>query len=375
MTPFKKHLALILFIGALNLNAQTEGVSIKTSVGPPHPSAMLDIESSSKGLLIPRVNLVNLTSASPIISPLNSLLVFNNGTSLPKGYYYWEQTTPTAGTWIKLGTGTGSGASLWAPIGSTANIYYAAGKVRVGSAALPAPAFALEVKTASGDEIFKFEGASGSLLSTSGGGYYGNNIVQKSFIPGIGTRYGQYYSDGKEGIAIMSIGTNNGWTPDNYSWITAGDNNRMYITSNTSVTIHAGKSGNQWIGSYYFTPTGFIQSSDSTLKVNVTNLPSVINKIKQCRPVTYNWKTSPNSTKMNGFIAQELERIFPELVDTRVSLQDTLQKPIKSINYIGLTSILVKAIKEQQQQIENQNAEHQIQINALTQRILALENK
>ena len=55
----KKIAAAIVFTGfSYCAIAQTEGVSIKSTVSPPDESAMLDVEHSSKGVLIPRVSLL-----------------------------------------------------------------------------------------------------------------------------------------------------------------------------------------------------------------------------------------------------------------------------------------------------------------------------
>jgi hypothetical protein len=377
MKSIQKYLALIILtVCGSYVNAQTEGVSIKTTIGPPHPSAMLDIESSSKGLLVPRVSLVGMSNGtSPILNPSNSLLVFNTGTALPKGYYYWEETGPGTGIWVKLVT-SGSGSSLWSPIGSTSDIYYAAGKVRIGSPGLPAPAFALEVKISSGDDVFKFEGTNGYLSYSGGGGYYGSTIIQHASTAGMGSIFMQTYSDGKEGITLSSTGTYNSWTTVNYSEILAGGNNAMYLTSHDKVIIHSGKVAGAWVSAYFFNQDGTMTTySDSTLKINVTTLPAVMSKIKQCRPVTYNWAALPGGEKMHGFIAQELERVFPELVTDEITQSGETQKTVKTINYIGLTSILLKAIQQQQSQIETQSAEFQAQLNALKERVLVLENK
>jgi len=67
-------------------------------------------------------------------------------------------------------------------------------------------------------------------------------------------------------------------------------------------------------------------------------------------PVRYDWKTDADSKDGNqiGFIAQELEKYLPELVDTDVD-------GLKSITYSTLTSVLTGAIQEQQIQIEELN--------------------
>ena len=71
----------------LNVNAQS-GIG-NTS---PNVSAKLDVSSTNKGLLIPRVSLSSLTDASTITSPATSLLIYNTNTSTTStrgaGYYY-----------------------------------------------------------------------------------------------------------------------------------------------------------------------------------------------------------------------------------------------------------------------------------------------
>jgi hypothetical protein len=62
----------------------------------PSSSALLDLTSSTKGFLPPRVSLSSITSASPITSPATGLLVYNTATSgvypnnVSPGYYYYN---------------------------------------------------------------------------------------------------------------------------------------------------------------------------------------------------------------------------------------------------------------------------------------------
>lgn len=94
MKNFNRQLALILvlFVSA-HVNAQ-----IGIGTASPAASAELDITSSSKGVLIPRLALSSLTSASPVSSPATSLLVYNTATAgtfpnnVTPGYYYWNGT-------------------------------------------------------------------------------------------------------------------------------------------------------------------------------------------------------------------------------------------------------------------------------------------
>ena len=69
------------------------------------------------------------------------------------------------------------------------------------------------------------------------------------------------------------------------------------------------------------------------------------------RPVSWTWKEKSNGSVNLGLIAQEVEKVLPELVSTDKDPQRT-----KGINYIGLAPVIIRAIQEQQKQIEKQNA-------------------
>jgi hypothetical protein len=74
-------------------NVKSQNVSINDNGNSPHSSAMLDISSASKGLLIPRVALTATNNASPITSPATSLLVYNTNALMTGGgvgYWYWD---------------------------------------------------------------------------------------------------------------------------------------------------------------------------------------------------------------------------------------------------------------------------------------------
>ena len=57
----------------------------------PHLSSALEIESTDKGLLIPRITLTSdISSPSPVSSPAVGLLIFNSGSNQSQGFYYWS---------------------------------------------------------------------------------------------------------------------------------------------------------------------------------------------------------------------------------------------------------------------------------------------
>lgn len=84
------------------------GVSISTTNATPHPSAMLDVSSSSKGVLIPKVKLKNLEDITTIPGPAKGLLVWNTNNDpaeFPLGDgFYTNYGQEDKGIWIKLMT-------------------------------------------------------------------------------------------------------------------------------------------------------------------------------------------------------------------------------------------------------------------------------
>jgi hypothetical protein len=92
------------------------------------------------------------------------------------------------------------------------------------------------------------------------------------------------------------------------------------------------------------------QRSDIRYKENIKTVESGLNQINQVRPVTFNWKKDvpfySDPQIQYGFIAQEIEKIFPDLIQND-------NNGYKSVSYNAFTPLLVKCIQEQQQQIQS----------------------
>ncbi|MFA5782295.1 MAG: collagen-like protein [Bacteroidales bacterium] len=92
-------LANLLIINFACLTARQafsqNGVSVNATGNPADSSAMLDVSSTTKGLLIPRVLLLSTTDVATILNPAISLLVFNTNALMTGGgvgYWYWDGT-------------------------------------------------------------------------------------------------------------------------------------------------------------------------------------------------------------------------------------------------------------------------------------------
>ena len=108
------------------------------------------------------------------------------------------------------------------------------------------------------------------------------------------------------------------------------------------------------------THTGNITAySDLRLKENIEVIPNALDKIKTLRGVTYNRTDFTNKNRQSGVIAQEVEKVLPEVVQEN-------DEGIKSVAYGNMVGLLIEAIKEQQKQIDEQ----QKQIDELTAKLL-----
>jgi len=86
----KKNTIATLFT-LLLLTATTAQIGINTTT--PSAGSLLDVSSTDKGILIPRVDIIDLTTIDPIAGGSSeSLLVYNTNTTTGKGFYYWNGT-------------------------------------------------------------------------------------------------------------------------------------------------------------------------------------------------------------------------------------------------------------------------------------------
>jgi hypothetical protein len=109
-------------------------------------------------------------------------------------------------------------------------------------------------------------------------------------------------------------------------------------------TYTLGKNGARW--SAVWSANGTIQTSDARLKTNIKALPYGLNEIMQMHPVSYNWIDNSSQGNKIGLIAQEVEKLVPEVV------VGNEQTEMLGMNYGELVPVLINAVKEQQQQIE-----------------------
>jgi len=99
----------------------------------------------------------------------------------------------------------------------------------------------------------------------------------------------------------------------------------------------------------------FSATSDERLKTNVRQVEGALDKLQRIRGTAFEWAETESSYALAGapgqssigVVAQEVEEVFPEVV----SIYDPDQE-YKAVDYNGLTSVLVEAVKELKAQDE-----------------------
>ena len=85
--------------------------------------------------------------------------------------------------------------------------------------------------------------------------------------------------------------------------------------------------------------------SDITLKENIEVIPNALDKVSQIRGVTFTRKDLDDESRKSGVIAQDVEKVLPEVVTTN-------EDGIKTVAYGNLVGLLIESIKELKAEVE-----------------------
>lgn len=118
------------------------------------------------------------------------------------------------------------------------------------------------------------------------------------------------------------------------TFVSGTSGNNAQKTSSTKLTFNP--------SSGLLTSTDYNSSSDKRLKKNIKTYANALQAVTNLRGVSFDWKET--GSKSVGLIAQEVEKVIPEVVTTD-------EAGHKGIRYTNLIGVLVEAIKEQQEQI------------------------
>jgi Chaperone of endosialidase len=418
-------------------------VAINISGAAAAASAMLDVASTSKGILFPQVSIDSLKDVTSIASPANGLVVYNTTqpgvrNDMARGYY-WYSTN--AGTWIRLADNftdnkwkdggllgiqlrdTTDGVEIMDGYTGSSTNYNPKVRIlkKIDSALLNSKnnitALVLTGVNRKLQAGWEFRQKTSIIFennylvegSTAG---KGDNVAISSYTENTGTTQNAQ----TQGLAFyVTAPPQNAATADTPSMSLyrhnicvgayATDTNRvtegrlqvvgfsngdqLSLRHPSSINLKWGLYVSSIDSSLNFYSNGSLRAnidrvtgvysalSDRTRKKNIVPMKSVLETVLKLPAYSYNYLDSKDTDRrMLGFMAQDVQPFFPELVYQRYDREVT--KPVLTMDYGGLGVIAIKAIQEQQKQMDEMKKENDYlkeKIEALMKRVDLLEKK
>jgi hypothetical protein len=149
----------------------------------------------------------------------------------------------------------------------------------------------------------------------------------------------QVRSNGNDNLRLVAADNVNDWT--------------FWSENGAAGDLHLFKNGAE--RGFFDAVTGVYTASDKRLKKDITALPGVLESVMKLQPKKYHFKQSENGAKYSfGFIAQEVQELFPEFVKSYKDRKTG--EEMFALNYDNFGVIAIKAIQEQQKEIEELKA-------------------
>lgn len=226
-------------------------------------------------------------------------------------------------------TGGGGGDNDWSFSGN--NIYRLNGNVGIGTST-PDLKLVVDGNASFRGSFFEFQGPD-FLLGNNDGRPVGNKPIQRALV----------HSPSSDLLLVNYNGDFEGGTK------IEGDNNtpNLYVSAAQNGNVGVGTTNPRWkldvrgaIGN-----NTTLYHSDIRWKKNIETIPDALQKASKLRGVRYEWKKDEFKEmhfvpgKQYGFIAQEVEKVTPEVVSTD-------EQGFKAIEYAKITALLVEAVKE-----------------------------
>jgi hypothetical protein len=401
---------LVILLLTLSLNAQV-------GIGNTNPQGALDISSVNDGFLIPRVALTDLTTLT-VLTPTASEMVYNtasNGTVEP-GYYYLFDNAGTL-EWVRFG-GSGwlldgnTGVTTASFIGSIndADVVFKRNNIESGRLSTNLTSYGISAGLANNSTANTYVGFnSGSNSSNTSSS---NNVAvgHSALVGGVGlssnnVAIGQNALIGGTGSSNTAIGQNAGGACNgcnnnvmigrNASTITGqghivigtgaiigGNNSSNSIAIGNGVAFNA--SNRIQIGSgadqtaFVNASLGWASTSDRRLKSNIQDSPLGLDFIKTIRPVSYHRIADLEKKTEFGFIAQELESALNTSGFDNTGIIIKTNNDMFAVHYNSFLPMTIKAVQEQQEQIEELQKQNAALLKAnadILRRLEVLENK
>ncbi|MBA3664939.1 MAG: tail fiber domain-containing protein [Bacteroidetes bacterium] len=362
----------LLFVFALiSSTVFSQNVAINATGAAPVASAMLDITSTTSGFLMPRMTSVQRVA---IAAPATGLKVYDTTTN---SFWFfngviWVEQLATNNGWALAGN-TLAGTEILGSVNAQPVRFFSNNteRLRLTSAGYlgiqtTAPSVWIHFippstignfqtmwdNTLANDAMARFQHtqtANGSrvLLSVTN---YNASAFQTPALMGLSLQ-----TLGTGAVGVQGVANGPGQTG-----VYCGNQNA------TAVTTGWGLYSNNWAGGV----TAWQNVSDERLKKNIVTISNATSKIKQLRGVEYFFDTDKYddinlpTEKQYGFIAQEVEKILPEIVREAIIsgnqnkkannsfLNENKDYQFKVLSYTYIIPLLVETAKEQDAKIQ-----------------------
>lgn len=394
--PSKTTIKMKLFVTLLIIIASQFAlgqVGINTTT--PHPSAMLDLNSTVSGLLIPRMTQAQKTA---IPTPATGLLIYQ--TDATTGFWYYNGTawvTFSSTGWNILGdAGTNPTTNFLGTIDNQDFVIATNNNERVriqtdGDIGVNQPNPTTKIHITGTNPSFRLvdgSQAANKVLTSDANGKatWSNNSITGAPDDDWRFNSGSSYASpihhigpvviGRTGTTTHHIDVDNGAN----TGTTMGIGNNEYLQDGNLETqfshnfvplwnnLDLGKSTKRWRTIY--ATNGTIQTSDANDKTNIQKIKYGVEDLAKLKTISFKWKnehylhqeipSNKRETKI-GLIAQDLEKVIPEVVYNhtwRPKSEKENKEFVKvenkylGVNYEELVAVLVKAKQEQQLEIE-----------------------
>lgn len=436
---------LNLFLACIFCTSITQAqVAVNFTGALPASSAMLDVSSTSRGVLFPQVSIDSLKDVTSIPSPANGLVVYNTTqpgvrNDMARGYYWYSTNalswvklsdnlndikwTELSANIIKLKDTSDRVEMLDNYIGTSVNWNPKVKILRMLDSALLNSKNNITVLTLTGVDrkllagwesrpktTIVFENNYQLPNSTVSG--TANNVAISSYVedlnatPGTQTNGLAFYVTAPPhntavadtpSLAMFRHNIGVGAYPTDINNVTEGrvqitgfsNGDQLSLRHPSSTELKWGMYVSSIDSSLNFYANGSLRAnidrvtgvysalSDRTKKKNILPMNGVLESVLKLKGYSYNYLDSKDTDRrVLGFMAQDVQPFFPELVYQRYDREIT--KPVLTMDYSGFGVIAIKAIQEQQKQIEEVKKENQDlkqQMEALLKRMEALEKK
>ncbi|WP_124981843.1 tail fiber domain-containing protein [Nonlabens xiamenensis] len=325
----------------------------------PAESSLLEIQSADKGMLIPRVDIADLSTQAPVTTATieESLLVYNTNLTTGKGFYYWNNSL---GVWEKLladndksgfwntegnsGTtpGTGAGQNF---LGTTDNTSMAIAtngieRMRINTLGriginTPGPVWRLHLNV--GTAVYD-----GLFLEKQGANAFTSEIAMFR------------YTNATTGTPLNSLYFENNDVSGNFGFGFSGsveyemDDNDFHPATNADKAL--GNTQLRW--QRLFATQNTNVASDRRLKEDIEEISYGLKEVLALKSYSYRLKQDKERELHLGFMAQELKDMIPEVVTV-----DDSPEQLMGVSYSELIPVLVNAIREQQAIIDHQESQ------------------